>query len=91
MATKKNYYYVIVMTEEGPKFVTGIPSHNMAEYDMLEKPMLFGSRDFADDVSQGLTLNMIPAFTVVLRYELEHQPYRYSEGHLTWVNNKEEN
>ena len=91
MAKRKNYYYVLVMTSEGPKFVTGIPERNMAEYDKLEKPMLFSSRDFADNVSMGLTMNFNLAYTIVSKYEIEHQPHYYNLGHFEWVENKEEN
>jgi len=91
MATRKNYYYVLVITDEGPKFVTSIPERNMAEYNMLEKPMTFSSKEFADDVSMGLTVNFNLAYTIVSKYEIEHQPCYYERGHFEWVNNKEEN
>ena len=88
MATRKNYYYVLVLTDEGPKFVTSIPERNYAKYDKLEAPMLFTSRDFADDVSMGLTCNFIPAFTVVSKYEITSQSYHYEFGHFKWVNDE---
>lgn len=90
MATRKNYYYVLVLTSEGPKFVTSIPERNMAEYDMLKEPMLFSSREFADDVSTGLTMNFITAYTIVSKYEISHQPYHYEFGTFEWVNKKSE-
>lgn len=84
MSKRKNFYYVLVITNEGPKFVTGIPERNTAEYNKLEKPMLFTSRDFADNVSLGLTLNFNLAYTIVSTYEIEHQPYLYGEGDFKW-------
>lgn len=90
MSKRKNFYYVLVITSNGPVFVTGIQPKHYAEYNKTEKPMEFGSRDYADDVSQGLTCNFILAYTVVSKYEIKYQPYRYEDGGFEWNENKKE-
>ena len=89
MSKRKNFYYVLVLTNEGPTFVTGIPERNYAEYNKLEKPMVFDTKSFADDVSIGLSCNFITAYTITLPYELSGQPYRYEEGKFEWKWDKE--
>ena len=89
MANKKNYYYVLVMTNHGPVFVTGIPERRTAQWDKLEKPMEF-SRDYARDVTIGLCVNGHMAYTVCQPYELNNQPYRYELGELEFKEKEEE-
>ena len=91
MAKRKNYYYVLVMTDSGPTFVTSIPERNWANYDKLEKPMEFGSKDYAQEVANGLCLNFQLAYMVNSNYEIPGQPYLYSKGQLKWEWNSEEN
>lgn len=88
--TKKNHYYVIVLTHEGAKFVTGTGDHHTAYWDGEKKPMELG-KNFAEDMVLGLSLNGFSAFTVVSKWELDHQPFRYSVGHFEWVYNDESN
>ena len=76
--TKKYHYYVMVFTEEGPKYVTGIGEHHTAEWNMLEKPLEMSS-SFAEDVYTGLCWNFHTAILVKSRFEIESQPYRYNE------------
>ena len=95
MSKRKNFYYVLVLTNEGPTFVTGIPERNYAEFDKLKKPMVIGTKSYADEISMGLTCNFITAYTITLNYELSGQPYRYNEGKFEWKwdkdkDNKEE-
>lgn len=88
MAKRKNFYYVLVMTDEGPVFVTDILPNKWASYEKTEKPMEFGSKEYANDVALGLTLNFNLAYMVVTPYEIEGQPYLYSDGKLVWKSNK---
>ena len=89
MSKRKNFYYVLVLTNEGPTFVTGIAERNYAKYNKLEKPMLFETKSFADEVSIGLTCNLITAYTITTPYELTSQPYLYNEGKFEWKRNKD--
>lgn len=89
MAKKKNHYYVLVFTNEGPKFVTKVNNvTHYAEYNELEKPKDFDSKAYADEVSLGLSLNFITAYTITVPYEMECQPYKYESGSFKWVWNE---
>ena len=85
MAKKKYHYYVLVMTEEGPKFVTKVNyGDKTAEYDKLEKPLEFSSKEWAEDVVLGLILNWNIAYLVCQKWEIEHQPYNYEKWEIEW-------
>lgn len=87
MAKKTNYYYVLVLTKTGPVFVTGEGDHHMAYWDRSKPPMEL-SRDYAKDMVIGLNLNGHMAFTVVMPFELETQPYCYDLGKFVWQMNE---
>lgn len=89
MATQKVYNYILVMTPEGPKFVTSIGEKKTARWDELEVPMQMPSLEHARDVAFGLTVNGNVAFSVSSLYEIESQPYFYSKGHFEWKFNEE--
>lgn len=90
MAKKKNHWYVLVMTDEGPKFVTKINySNKTAEWDVNEKPLEM-SDSVAKDLAFGLMCNFLTAFPVCLPIEWDSHPYNYAEYHIEWVNNTEE-
>lgn len=84
MASRKNFYYVLVMTDEGPVFVTSIPKRNWANYDKNETPKEFGSKSYATEVANGLTLNFNLAYMVCSSYPIENQPYHYEDGGFKW-------
>ena len=87
---KKNYWYVLVMTNEGPKFVTEVDYHTKtAHWNELEKPLELGEV-WAKDLTFGLMVNFYTAFAVCLPVEWDNQPYRYKDGHFTWTFDKEE-
>ena len=89
MAKKKNFWYVLVLTNEGPKFVTKVNNLNKtAEWDKLAKPLDF-SEVYAKDLALGLMMNWFTAYPICAPIELDHQPYRYNEGHFEWVKNEE--
>ncbi len=80
---KKNYYYVIVLTDEGAKFVTGIMPHHYAEYDALKTPKSF-PKEMESDIAWGLMANFNQAYMVQTPYEITTQPYMYDKGNFKW-------
>lgn len=69
----KYFYYVIVKTEDGVKFVTKIDNATKTAYwDSKEKPLAF-SKTYADDLALCLTLNFHLAFTLKSYHELQSQ------------------
>ena len=90
MATKKQtrWYYVLVLTNGGPVFVTKIGEGKTAYWDKNEKPKEF-SKEWAEDLAFGLMVNGYTAFAVTNKFELDTQPYRYNVGKFEWVMNEE--
>lgn len=92
MAKKQNYWYVLVMTNHGPVFVTKINySNKTAEWNKDEKPLeMDASR--AKDLTLGLNLNLNSAFAVCQPFKIDAQPFRYELGEFEWkFNEGEEN
>ena len=83
MAERKNYWYIIVLQNYGPVFVTGIPERTTAEWDRLKKPMKF-TATYAKEVAWALRLNGYTAYAVCNTYELGNQPYIYDIGEFKW-------
>ena len=94
MASKKQqekWYYCIVMTGTGPVFVTGTGEGRTAHWDR-EKPPMEMTLSYAEQMALGLTWNGHLAFAVASMYEVERQPYRYSDGCFEWkFNDSSEN
>jgi len=89
MGRTKNYWYVLVMTNSGPTFVTKVNySDKTAEWNKDDKPLKM-SMESAKDLAMGLMANLNFAFAVCNFYELENQPYRYNMGKFEWKSNKE--
>ena len=85
MATKKKYHhYVLVFTDEGPKFVTSLGDHHTAYWNELEAPEEF-TQFMADDIVFGLRCNFFSAVRVTTPVELDAQPYRYQDWRIEWV------
>lgn len=88
MATKKtkNYYYVLVLSEDGPKYVTQYKLYpeKFAYWEKSGKPYDFGNLDSARTMALGLSFNGCSAVPVVLNYELDSQPFLYEEGQFKW-------
>ena len=85
---KKNFYYVLVITASGPKFVTKINHRDKtAEWNEDEAPLELG-KYMAEDICMGLNLNYHCAYTVHMPFEIESQPYRYNVAHIEWINNE---
>lgn len=76
---KKNFYYVLVFTNEGAVYVTGT-SGSTAFFEKEQKPVDFG-KSKAESIAMGLNLNGFNAVAVVIPFEIETQPYNYAE----WV------
>ena len=91
MATKqKNWYYVLVMSNDGPVFVTKIEyATKYAHWDKTEKPLAM-DKSRAEDLTLGLNLNFHTAFMVCSKFELDTQPYRYDAYHIEWKENEKE-
>lgn len=84
MAKAKYHYYVLVITNHGPVFVTSIPERNYARWDATETPLEL-SKGSAEDIAMGLNLNGYTARVVYTQhFEQMHQLYRYGEGQLEW-------
>lgn len=92
MATTKNHYYVLVITDAGPKFVTKVDyGDKTAEWDYKEKPLEM-SKSSAEDLVLGLNLNMHQSYLVCMQFEITNQPYRYNDWKISWEKReKEEN
>lgn len=89
MATKKNHYYVLVMTDNGPMFVTSIGEHHMCYWDEEKEPKEF-SKAYAEDIAFGLRMNMFTAYLVVSPREEECQPYNYKAFNCTFTRKERE-
>lgn len=90
MAKKTNWYYVMVMSDGGPVFVTSVEySPKVAHWDKTEKPLAL-DKYRAEDLTLGLNLNFHTAFMVCSKFELDTQPYRYDAYHIDWVENDKE-
>ena len=81
--SNKYHYYILVLTQKGPKFVTKLGTNRTAYWNANEKPLEV-SREWAIDVSYGLTWNCNPAYPVCVNYEIEIQPFMYDRGHFEW-------
>lgn len=89
MAKKKNYWYVLVMTVEGPKYVTEVHRGTKeAVWDKLEKPLEFG-KETAQDLAWALCVNMHNAVAVCQNFEITSQPFYYQKGHFEWVDKED--
>ena len=84
MAKKSNFWYVMVLTNKGPKFVTDILPRQMAEWDGNKIPMEFSSKEYAQGVATGLCLNFNLAYAVCQPFKIDHQPYMYDKGQFRW-------
>lgn len=78
MATKKkNYYYVLVFSDNGPAYVTSVNyMERSARWDKDLAPKEFSKSD-AEDLVFGLRCNWHNAVVVHLPVEIDCQPYNY--------------
>lgn len=80
---RKNHYYVLVFTNEGPKYVTGTGEHHMAYWNELGEPKEF-AKSVAEDMVFGLRCNWYQAVLVTTPVELKDQPYNYEDYKIEW-------
>ena len=85
---KEEHWYILVLTDEGPKFLTKLLGHKDAEWDMLQPPLEL-SEIMAKEIAFGLMVNFYMAYPVCAPIELSSQPYFYSKGKFNWEWNKE--
>lgn len=77
MATKKNFHYVLVFTDEGPVYVTSVNNAtNYAHWDKDKAPKEF-PKYYAEELAFGLRCNFYQAVMVTTKVELDCQPYNY--------------
>lgn len=89
MAKQTNFWYILVLTDNGAKFVTEKCNRKYVRWDEDKKPLEFSQME-AKEIAKGLMLNWHIAFAVCSPIELDTQPYRYSDGHFEWVENEKE-
>lgn len=81
---KSNYWYVLVMTDAGPVFVTKVNYANKtAEWDREGKPLEM-DKSRAQDLTLGLNLNMHMSVAVCQPFQLDSQPYNYKKWQIKW-------
>ena len=84
MAKSKYHYYVLVITNEGPKYVTEILENNWCKWNEEDAPYEM-SASFAEDVYIGLCANLNYALLIKSRVKISHHPYRYEEFNLKFI------
>lgn len=89
-AKEKEYWYVLVITEDGPIFVTKVNnSDRTAEWDPMKKPLKM-TKAKAEDLMTGLNLNFNTSYAVCQSFEITNQPYNYDKWHIEWRETEEE-
>lgn len=89
-STKKNYYYVLVFTNNGPKFVTKVDnSDRTAEWNTNEKPLEM-TKSWAEGLTLGLRCNFFTAFTVCTPIPQESHGYNYDEYEIDFKEKESE-
>lgn len=84
MVKRKNHYYVLVMTNYGPIFVTSVDrSDKIAHWDAKAAPLEFDKYG-AEELTMGLCCNGYTVFTVYSRIPQDTQAYIYDKGHFEW-------
>ena len=83
MANKKYHYYVLVFTNEGPKYVTALKTGKYAEWKTENKPLEM-SASWAEEIYKGLNLNFHLCVLVKSVYEIDTHPYNYNDFKLNF-------
>lgn len=90
MANKKNFWYVLVMTDGGPVFVTKVEYQGKTAYwNKDEKPLEMGMYQ-AKDLTFGLNVNGHSSYAVCQPFEIDHQPYNYADWKIKWEEKSKE-
>lgn len=85
MANKKNHWYVLVMAQGGPTFVTKVDHGNKTAHWNKDEPPLEMEMFWAKDLALGLMLNFTWALPVCMPIEMKDHMYDYTKGHFEWV------
>lgn len=89
MAKKKKYIYILMMSDEGCVFITDLDYENKtAKWEKDKKPLEIRSEEYAHELIVGLGWSGNQGYVVSSRFELDKQPYRYSEGCFEWKENR---
>ena len=92
MTKKKKYIYILMMSDEGCVFITDIDYENKtAKWEKNKKPLEIKNEAYAHELIVGLGWNGNQGYVVSSQFELDKQPYRYSEGCFEWKENRKEN
>lgn len=83
---KKNNYYVLVFTQNGPIYVTHEGERHVAYWSKDRAPKELG-KSYAEDMAIGLNWNGHLAVVVCMPFEITTQPYRYDAGGFAWKEN----
>ena len=87
---KKNFWYVLVMADSGPTFVTKVNYYEKTAEWKKDGCPLEMSMKTAKDLTLGLNLNFHTAFSVCQPFELTSQPYNYDEWTIDWKKTEKE-
>ena len=81
----KNYYYVLVFTNNGPVYVTGLDNlTKTAFWNKEEKPLELGMYK-SEDLVFGLNCNFTNAIVVKSKFKIESQPYNYNDFECEFI------
>ncbi len=87
---EKKHFYILVLTHDGPIYVTSFGEGKTAFWNREEKPYEV-SESYGQGVVLGLNWNGSMALLVQSAWEIESQPYLYDKGCFQWKwNDKEE-
>ena len=91
MASKKNYWYVIVMTNNGAVFVTSTNNFERVAYWDKDKAPKEMNKSDAQYLATALTINGHLSYAVCQTWQIDNQPYLYQTGEFKWINKEVEN
>jgi hypothetical protein len=82
---KKNHYYVLVFSNNGPAYVTSVDyADRSARWDKNAIPKEFSKSD-AENLVFGLCCNFFNAVVVMHPVEIDCQPYNYRHWECKFV------
>ena len=85
---KKNHYYVLVFTNEGPVYVTSVNNaERVSHWEKDKAPMEF-SKSYAEDLVAGLCWNGHTSALVTYPFEITGHPYRYDRFDCEFIEKK---
>lgn len=85
MTKKKYYYYVLVFTNSGPKYVTKIDNNTREAYWHEEDKPFHMTKDDAEFLAMGLTLNGNSSVMITSTYKIDNHPYNYKNYKIDFI------